>query len=468
MIDPTISTVGMPPDLLPSLLEGLVQANRVLLSSEPYPSVYESGVVYRPEGRGQESWRLANEILRSGHGDCEDLVAWRVAELRNQGANAWPDVLKSDQGFHAIVSLENGGIEDPSMVLMPEEYSDRSAFGVDAQYSITYYQSGYLATVWIGGNVGNGWAIHPVDALYQAAIDAVSQAKRSPNISGLGWITEAIAVVKLLDEARKDPEIREAAKKGIDEALRAISYGRGERQWKVEDEDEVRKPKPKPRQRRRRRRKRRSGRNRWDMDMNMDMLGQRRRRRRGGSGRGGSGRGRRRRRRRRRRNPYEEMQEKLTRIEENRRKRENAARRGIQKHKRKMRKLQSSLNEETRELESDLREIQAETQKAVYEIQQAWNMYAPYYAQGYDVVDELQQIRTAYYDVVTQYQDQAALIDSEIEDLESAYQDEISYLEEQIEYSEDYIERVREEAEQAKEQTRDIYQQVSPGGGVRT
>ena len=44
--------------------------------------LYQSGVRYAREPIGSEVWQTALETQQLGKGDCEDLVAWRVAELR--------------------------------------------------------------------------------------------------------------------------------------------------------------------------------------------------------------------------------------------------------------------------------------------------------------------------------------------------------------------------------------------------
>lgn len=79
------------------------------------PSLYQSGVRYRRESVGSEIWQLPTETARIGYGDCEDLAAWRCAELRLQGIPARMQVRQVRAGlWHVTVKLPNGKTEDPS------------------------------------------------------------------------------------------------------------------------------------------------------------------------------------------------------------------------------------------------------------------------------------------------------------------------------------------------------------------
>lgn len=102
-----------------ALLEGLVAANEVALAAWPLPPLYESGVVYEHEGPTEE-WYDVPEVLARGAADCEDLAAWRVAELRAAGVDAWACSSLSRDGadllFHVRVCTP-WGIEDPSCIL---------------------------------------------------------------------------------------------------------------------------------------------------------------------------------------------------------------------------------------------------------------------------------------------------------------------------------------------------------------
>lgn len=99
-------------------LEGLTRVNVGLMQAGGIPPLYEAGVHYQDET--DDVWRSAEEVARTRWGDCEDLSAYRAAELRVSGEDpgAYLDLYKSGpQRYHAIVVRGDGSIEDPSKVL---------------------------------------------------------------------------------------------------------------------------------------------------------------------------------------------------------------------------------------------------------------------------------------------------------------------------------------------------------------
>lgn len=128
---------------LEALLECLVQINVVLMRASTFPDLYSTRVRYRQEPLGQENWRDAAIILRTGFGDCEDLAAYRVAELRvKHGIPArcvfrWKTFnIETKVGprrvklYHILVGVQRDGqllIEDPSKRLgMPESAPEQT------------------------------------------------------------------------------------------------------------------------------------------------------------------------------------------------------------------------------------------------------------------------------------------------------------------------------------------------------
>jgi hypothetical protein len=119
------------PEVLEALAEGLVGMNCVLMKlaeerGVSLPPLYESGVVYRKEPPGREWWETATDVLgmvSDRSGDCEDLAAYRAAELRYlHGEIARVKITRTPRGsYHAIVQRENGDLEDPSRILLTEE-----------------------------------------------------------------------------------------------------------------------------------------------------------------------------------------------------------------------------------------------------------------------------------------------------------------------------------------------------------
>ena len=119
----TIETSRLTPSVLDHLCEALARIDVDHLRAAPsLPSLYRSGVRYRAEPPGSERWADIPTILARGGGDCEDLTAWRVAELRMSGevgARATSIWQPTPQGLlvHVLVRRGDGRLEDPSRLL---------------------------------------------------------------------------------------------------------------------------------------------------------------------------------------------------------------------------------------------------------------------------------------------------------------------------------------------------------------
>lgn len=123
------------PEAIEALAEGLVGLNCVLMQHADergveIPMLYESGVVYRREPAGREWWETAQDAIGMASkrsGDCEDLAAYRAAELRYfDGEMARVKIIRTPRGsFHAVVERENGDIEDPSLIAIELERERR-------------------------------------------------------------------------------------------------------------------------------------------------------------------------------------------------------------------------------------------------------------------------------------------------------------------------------------------------------
>lgn len=131
-------------------LEGLTQINEwqirrslrraeLGLTDKVIPPLYAAGVIYREEAPGHEDWLDAPAVLKQGYADCEDLAAYRTAELRVAGFTDVEPVIKYQwipremmirQGYpahklpgrgvwlvHCCVRWPDGRIEDPSKIL---------------------------------------------------------------------------------------------------------------------------------------------------------------------------------------------------------------------------------------------------------------------------------------------------------------------------------------------------------------
>lgn len=102
------------------LLQSLTALNHRYLK-ERWTPLYESGVRYQRERRGQEQWAAVPIVLERGHGDCEDLACWRAAELQHRGIGARAIALEKPRRrgrlFHVVTQYPDGRIEDPSRKL---------------------------------------------------------------------------------------------------------------------------------------------------------------------------------------------------------------------------------------------------------------------------------------------------------------------------------------------------------------
>jgi len=107
---------------LAALLEALCSIDAAYLRRVPStPALYAADVRYLAEPDRVELWRAIPVVLAYRAGDCEDLVAWRCAELRVAGELATPVAERFDTRagpvFHVRVRRGDGAIEDPSRVL---------------------------------------------------------------------------------------------------------------------------------------------------------------------------------------------------------------------------------------------------------------------------------------------------------------------------------------------------------------
>lgn len=113
-----VVTVPAGPETLEALLEGLVGVNVALMGRSELPPLYGAGVRYQRE-HGTEIWQTCEQVFKAGSGDCEDLSAWRVAELRQAGEDDASCYVKrgGHKLWHVVVARADGSIEDPSRIL---------------------------------------------------------------------------------------------------------------------------------------------------------------------------------------------------------------------------------------------------------------------------------------------------------------------------------------------------------------
>jgi hypothetical protein len=102
---------------LTAALQGLVLVDAVQLADGAFPTLYDSGVRYEREV-GRECWQTIEQVYQAGVGDCEDLAAWRAAELLRDGVVCRAEVIRTGPRlWHAIVRFPDNTIEDPARIL---------------------------------------------------------------------------------------------------------------------------------------------------------------------------------------------------------------------------------------------------------------------------------------------------------------------------------------------------------------
>ena len=69
-------------------------------------------------GKGFEQWDSPWTVVARGWGDCDDLILYRLCELRAKGERAGVSLIKKGDRFHAQVKRKNGDYEDPSTALI--------------------------------------------------------------------------------------------------------------------------------------------------------------------------------------------------------------------------------------------------------------------------------------------------------------------------------------------------------------
>lgn len=101
-------------------LTALQSVDEDQLRSGRYPRLYRSGVRYQREPRRREDWQTVSRAYRARFADCEDLAAWRAAELVVTGEDtaARAIIRRVRPGLiHCLVLRSNGELEDPSRLL---------------------------------------------------------------------------------------------------------------------------------------------------------------------------------------------------------------------------------------------------------------------------------------------------------------------------------------------------------------
>jgi len=109
-------TVGNSPSQVRAAVLGLAAVSYAQMREARLPPLYSGRIRYVRERPGREQWQTALETASRGVGDCEDLAAYRLAELQaggERGATILVRVVRPEL-FHIVVKRASGAIEDPS------------------------------------------------------------------------------------------------------------------------------------------------------------------------------------------------------------------------------------------------------------------------------------------------------------------------------------------------------------------
>lgn len=111
-------TLGSSPAQVRAAVLGLAGISLVQMTERNLPPLYGGSIRYVREPIGRERWQTAEETAARGQGDCEDLAAYRVAELRKQGVDATILIrVVRHELWHVLVQWPDGRTEDPSAKL---------------------------------------------------------------------------------------------------------------------------------------------------------------------------------------------------------------------------------------------------------------------------------------------------------------------------------------------------------------
>lgn len=121
----------VPRPAMEAAVEGLAAINYSILrclldGGVQVPLLYEAGIRYRQPGKLR--WHTLADVYDLRRGDCKDLVAVRLAELRHydsEPATAYVYETRRRGSWHAVVRRADGSIEDPSRILIEQERSKR-------------------------------------------------------------------------------------------------------------------------------------------------------------------------------------------------------------------------------------------------------------------------------------------------------------------------------------------------------
>lgn len=108
--------------LTAQMINGLAKGYLPWYSLHPLPPLYTSGVRFALEpnhGQGWEEYADPWTVFARKWGDCDDLILYRILELRASGERKARARAEWNQAgeIHVLVRRANGDKEDPSRIL---------------------------------------------------------------------------------------------------------------------------------------------------------------------------------------------------------------------------------------------------------------------------------------------------------------------------------------------------------------
>jgi hypothetical protein len=118
-INVAIPDANVDAPVLDAALESVTRLDETMLQegAPTFERALRSGIEWRPEPPGDESFDHIKTVLGRGWGDCDDLAPYHAASLRHSGEDphATAVVRKSGRNrWHAVVQRGDGSIDDPS------------------------------------------------------------------------------------------------------------------------------------------------------------------------------------------------------------------------------------------------------------------------------------------------------------------------------------------------------------------
>lgn len=117
---------GFDADASARLLDAASDTFALWAQIHPLPPLFETDIRYRLEpnhGTGIERFDNPWDVLQRGWGDCDDLVAYRLTELKAAGVRATAHRTKTrsnwqGKNIHVLVRLSPTQFEDPSLLML--------------------------------------------------------------------------------------------------------------------------------------------------------------------------------------------------------------------------------------------------------------------------------------------------------------------------------------------------------------